>query len=90
MQFPFTRDTPPPPLGNAVGKRRRRKREKVSRGNSIWDEIKPRFRVRERQDGDDYPSVRDGGRNRIALRLVKKCMHKCHRGGQELLATNEG
>lgn len=36
-------------------------------------------------------SVRDGGRNRIALRLVKKCMHKCHRGGrQESLATNEG
>lgn len=35
--------------------------------------------------------MRDGGRNRIALRLVKKCMHKCHRGGrQESLATNEG
>lgn len=39
---------PSPPPGECGRKDKKGKREKVSGGNSIWDEIKPRFRLRER------------------------------------------
>lgn len=48
------RHSPSLTLGECGRKdKKERKREKVWRGNSIWDEIKPRFRVRERQHGDE-------------------------------------
>lgn len=80
----YERHTPAllsPSPGECGRKGKKGKREKVSGGNSIWDEIKPRFRLRERSH--ECPSVgNDSGRNKIALRLVKKCTHR-HRGRRE-------
>ena len=90
MQFPFTRHSGSP-WRNFPGEARQcdgtRKREKYQgscfpSGNSIWNEIKPRFH-RGVNATSRISLWAKRGRNRVALRFVKKCTPTTRTTGEE-------